>query len=112
MRKLFVALVIVALSAVLATQAFAKTRTVKVGDDYFLHRGDPPTITIKKGSRVRWSWVGSDSHNVSVAKGPRKFSSDLQRKGTFSHKFKKAGKYKIVCTIHEPDMAMTIKVKR
>jgi plastocyanin len=112
MRKLLVALAIAALSAVLATQAFARTRTVKVGDDFFLHRGSPPTITIKKGSRVRWSWVGSDSHNVSVSSGPKKFHSGLQRKGTFSHKFKKAGTYKIVCTIHSPDMAMTIKVKR
>lgn len=112
MRKLLVALLIAVLSAVLATQAFAKTRTVKVGDDYFLHRGDPPTLTIKKGTRVRWSWVGSDSHNVSVTKGPKKFHSDLQRKGSYSHKFKKAGTYKIICTIHAPDMAMTIKVKR
>jgi plastocyanin len=112
MRKLLVVLVIAVLSAVLATQAFAKTRTVKVGDDYFLHRGDPPTITVKKGTRVKWEWVGRDSHNVSVRKGPRKFSSDLQRSGTFSRKLKKAGTYKIVCTIHQPDMAMTIKVKR
>src|SRR3954470_17740124 len=101
MRKLLVVLVIVVLSAVLATQAFAKTRTVKVGDDYFLHRGDPPTITIKKGSKVKWRWVGSDSHNVSVNRGPKKFHSDLQRNGTFTKKFKKAGTYKIVCTIHQ-----------
>jgi plastocyanin len=112
MRKLLVVLAVAVLSAVLATQAFAKTRTVKVGDDYFLHRGDPPTITIKKGSKVKWRWVGSDSHNVSVSKGPKKFHSDLQRNGTFTKKFKKAGTYKIVCTIHQPDMAMTIKVKR
>jgi plastocyanin len=112
MRKLFVVLVIAVLSAVLATQALARTRSVKVGDDYFLHRGDPPTITIKKGQRVRWRWVGHQSHNVTVVRGPKKFHSDLMRSGTFSHKFKKAGTYKIVCTIHEPDMAMTIKVKR
>jgi plastocyanin len=112
MRKLLVALAIAVLSAVLATQAFAKTRTVKVGDDYFLHRGKPPTITIHKGQRVKWRWVGSDSHNVSTIKGPKSFHSKLQRGGTYSHKFKKAGTYKIVCTIHAPDMAMTIKVKR
>jgi|tagenome__1003787_1003787.scaffolds.fasta_scaffold20055043_2 plastocyanin len=112
MRKLLVVLVIAVLSAVLATQAFARTRTVKVGDDYFLHRGSPPTITIKKGQRVRWKWVGHNSHNVSVTKGPKKFSSSFQREGTFRHKFSKAGTYKIVCVIHQPDMAMTIKVKR
>jgi plastocyanin len=112
MRKLLVALAIAVLSAVLATQAFAKTRSVKVGDDYFLHRGNPPTITIKKGTRVKWRWVGKDQHNVSVTKGPKKFHSGFQSKGTFSHKFKKAGTYKIICTIHSPDMAMTIKVKR
>ena len=47
-----------------------------------------------------------------MSKGPKKFHSDLQRNGTFTKKFKKAGTYKIVCTIHPPDMAMTIKVKR
>ena len=55
MRTLLVVLLIAVLSAVLATQAFAKPRSVKVGDDYFLHRGDPPTITIKKGKKVNWS---------------------------------------------------------
>jgi len=47
-----------------------------------------------------------------VSKGPRKFHSSFQRKGTFSHKFRKAGTYKIICVIHQPDMRMTIKVKR
>jgi plastocyanin len=112
MRKLMVALVIAVLCSVLATQAFARTRSVKIGDDYFLHKGSPPTITIKKGARVRWRWKGSERHNVSVVRGPKKFHSDLMRSGTYSHKFKKAGTYKIVCTIHQPDMAMTIKVKR
>ena len=49
MRKLLVAMLIAAASAVLATQALAATRSVKIGDDYFVRKGSAPTVTVKKG---------------------------------------------------------------
>jgi plastocyanin len=84
-----------------------KPRQVSLRDDYF----DPKSITVKKGTKVVWTWRGSERHNVAVAKGPSSFRAGTRRKGTFKHTFKKRGTYSIVCTIHAPDMHMTVKVK-
>ena len=84
MRKLLVALLIAAASAVLATQALAATRSVKVGDDYFVRKGSVPTVTVKKGTKVTWRWAGKEMHNVAVTKGPVKFRSSYKTSGTYS----------------------------
>jgi plastocyanin len=94
-------------SAVLAVSALAATKTVSVKDDVFA----PKTITVKKGKTVKWVWKGDAPHNVTVTKGPVKFHSVTQKKGTYSKKLTKKGTYKLVCTIHAPGMAMTIKVR-
>jgi plastocyanin len=110
MRKLLVAALVVALSAIFTSQAFA-ARSVKIGDDYFVRKGSKPTVTVSKGTRVTWRWTGSEFHNVSVTRGPAKFRSDLKSSGRFSRKLRKRGTYKLVCTIHQPGMAMTLKVR-
>ena len=84
MRKLLVAMLIAAASAVLATQALAATRSVKVSDDYFVRKGSVPTVTVKKGTKVTWRWAGKDMHNVTVTKGPVRFQSSYKSSGTFS----------------------------
>lgn len=111
MRKLFIVALIAAASAVLATQALASSRSVKVGDDYFIHKGSTPTITVTKGSTVTWRFRGSDLHNVAVTKGPVKFHSSYKDSGSFSKKMRRAGRYTIVCTIHS-GMKMKIHVTR
>jgi len=80
--------------------------TVKVDDDVF----KPGSVSVSKGTTVRWRWVGDDPHNVAVSKGPVKFKSSRKRSGTFSKKMRKKGTYKIVCTVH-PGMDMTLKVR-
>jgi plastocyanin len=112
MRKLLVAMLIAAASAVLATQALAATRSVKIGDDYFVRKGSVATVTVKKGTKVTWRWSGKDMHNVSVTKGPVKFRSSFKSSGTYSKTVKRAGTYTIVCTIHQPDMTMKLRVTR
>ena len=112
MRKLLVALLLAAASAVLAVPALAATRSVKVGDDYFVRKGSVPTVTVKKGTRVTWRFAGKDMHNVAVTKGPVKFHSSFKSSGTFSRTVKKTGTYTIVCTIHQPDMTMKLRVTR
>ena len=112
MRKLLAALLVTALSAVLATQALAATRTVKVGDDYFVRKGSVPTVTVTKGTKVTWRWAGKDMHNVAVTKGPVKFRSSFKSSGTYSKTVRTAGSYTIVCTIHQPDMKMKLRVTR
>ena len=112
MRKLIVALLIAAASAVLAVPALAATRTVKIGDDYYVRKGSVPTVTVKKGTKVTWHWSGKDMHNVSVTKGPVKFRSSFKSSGTYSKTVKRAGTYTIVCTIHQPGMKMKLRVTR
>jgi plastocyanin len=109
MRPLPIALI---LAVVLAAPAAAATRNVKVGDDYFVRRGDPPTVRVFKGTTVKWNWAGSRQHNVVVVSGPATFQSALKRSGSFKRKMKRVGTYRINCSIHAPDMAMTLKVRR
>jgi plastocyanin len=100
----------VILALVLAAPAAAATRNVKIGDDYFVRSGKARTVTVSKGTTVKWNWRGSDQHNVVVQKGPRKFQSALKTKGSFKRKLTRRGTYKIICSIHAPDMRMTLKV--
>jgi plastocyanin len=108
MRTLGIALILALLAAAPAAGA---TRTVKVGDDWFLRKGDPPTVKVDKGTRVRWKWVGSDLHNVVVQSGPTSFRSPLKDSGTYTKKMRKRGTYRIICSIHQPDMRMKLRVR-
>lgn len=96
-------------AAVAASPATAgKVTTVELGTSYYA----PAKKTIKQGEKVRFRWNPSfDLHDVNVKSGPEKFSSPLQASGTYTRKFRKAGKYVLYCTQHA-DMGMTLKVKR
>jgi plastocyanin len=107
-KKLLTLSATVALAASLAVPAIAGTRTVKVGDDWYGSKNAKPTISVKKGTTVKWVWVGSSAHNVK-ASGPANFISRTFVKGSFKHKMTRRGTYKIVCTIH-PGMTMKLKV--
>ena len=102
----------IVLTLVLAAPAAAATKNVKVGDDYYVRAGNPPTVTVYRGTIVKWNWRGSRQHNVVVQSGPRYFQSALKRSGSYSRTMKRVGKYRIICSIHAPDMAMTLKVRR
>ena len=100
------------LALAVAAPAAGATRNVKIGDDYYVRSGSPPTVKVTKGTTVRWNWTGRRQHNVVVQRGPASFQSKLKRSGSFSRRMRTVGTYKIVCSIHAPDMAMTLKVKR
>ena len=110
MKKLTV-LICLAIAALTATAALASTKTFTVGDNYFVRQGKPPVRTVTRGTVVRWVWKGKLPHNVTVTSGPTKFHSKTQLKGSFSRKLTKKGTYKILCTIHQPNMAMTVIVR-
>jgi plastocyanin len=95
-----------AAGALAAPTVWAATKTVQVKDNKFV----PTSITVKSGTTVKWVWKGSAPHNVTVTSGPKKFKSTVKTKGSFSKKLNTKGTYKIVCTIHAPDMKMTVKV--
>jgi plastocyanin len=99
-------LLTVLIVAVSAVSALASGKTVKVGDNYY----GPKSLTVGRGTRVTWKWVGVLRHNVVVHTGPAEFNSKTQVRGTFAHTFTKKGTYQLVCTVH-PSMKMTVVVR-
>ena len=111
MRKLLILpILVIAALLVGVSPAAAKTRSIKIGDDYFVRNSGVPTVTVKKGTTAKWRWTGHDQHNVVVQSGPVHFQSPLKTSGTFKKKMKKKGTYTIICNIHG-GMRMKLKVK-
>jgi plastocyanin len=109
MKKVIATVAASALAAgALAGQSLgAGSKTVQVKDNLFA----PTKVTVTRGTTVRWTWKGKAPHNVTITKGPVKFHSSTTTKGSFSKKLTKAGTYSILCTIHAPNMKMTVTVK-
>ena len=98
---------VVGVLAVSGSQA-ATTKTVKVDDFAFSTK----TLTVKKGTTVRWVWVGQADHDVRKVSGPGgRFQSDLMSEGTYSRTFRRKGTYKIDCSPHMRFMKMTVVVR-
>ncbi len=110
-KRLIALLVVAVVAGALAIPALAATRTVRVGDDYFVSRSTH-TVTVKRGTLVRWRWVGDNLHNVRVTRGPVRFRSTLKRSGTYSRRMRRVGRYRIICDVHAPEMRMTLRVVR
>jgi plastocyanin len=104
-RRSVTALAAVALA--LPATALAATRGVAVKDNVFSQR----SLTVSRGTTVRWTWKGHGLHNVTVVRGPVAFRSSTKRSGTYSHRFTRAGTYVLVCSVHAPGMKMTVRVR-
>ena len=101
-----------AAAAVVAVPALAATKSVKVGDNYFVRSSGVPTVTVKKGDTVKWNFQGKNPHNVDVKSGPVKFKSKTMKSGSYSKKMTRAGLYTIYCEIHgQSDQSMKLRVK-
>ena len=108
MRTSLLALIVFLLAAAPASAA----RNVTVGDDYFVRSSGVATVTVHKGATVTWKWTGRRQHNVvATRKNRTRFQSPLKRSGSYSHKMVTRGRYRIVCSIHQPDMRMTLVVE-
>jgi plastocyanin len=80
---------------------------VAVKDDVY----SKTALVVEAGTKVRWTWRGDSLHDVNVTKGPEKFRSGKKKTGRFTHEMDKPGTYKLVCTVHAPDMKMTLTVR-
>jgi len=90
----------------------ATTRAVRVGDNWFVRPAGVPTVTVRRGDRVRWRWTGSAPHNVTVVSGPVRFRSRTMTSGAFSRRVTRRGTYRIICTIHGgDDQSMRLRVR-
>jgi plastocyanin len=100
-----------AAAAAVAVPALAATKSVKVGDNWFVRTSGVPTVTVKKNDRVKWNWVGNRPHNVKVKTGPVRFTSKTMESGSYSRKMTRAGTYLIYCTVHgQSDQSMKLRV--
>lgn len=91
----------------------APRKTVEIHDNYY----SPSKLTVRAGTIIRWHWSldSADVHDVKLTRAPkrvRKFQSDPLAAGeSFSRKLTRTGTYKFICTFHEEEMTMTIRVK-
>jgi plastocyanin len=90
-----------------ALPAVAASETIDVRDNSF----SPTKVGVDVGDTITWKWDGSNAHNVTVKKGPQKFKSKTQSKGSYARTMKKPGKYTIYCTLHS-GMDMKVQVAK
>ena len=110
MKRLLAVTVAVVASGCLAATALAATRSVTVGDDYFVRTSGTPTVSVEAGTTVAWRFRGDSPHNVTVTSGPSRFKSSTMTSGTYRKTVRRTGRYAIVCTIHS-GMDMTLRVR-
>ncbi len=89
-------------------QAFTGS-PVAVGDLFFR----PGRLTTTVGHPVTWRFTGGLPHSVTVANGPRGFSSVYwgRRRGTYSFTPKVPGVYRMTCLVHPTTMGQTLVVR-
>jgi plastocyanin len=92
-----------------ARSTAAGTKTITVKDDLF----SPKKATVAKNTLVTWRWSSDSGDHDVTSHGTKRFrSSDLKNSGVHRYRFKKAGTYRYVCSIHEDDgMTGTIVVR-
>ena len=84
---------------------------VAVTDNAFFAGTDRPTLRVGVGETVTWSWQSRQSHSVTVRSGPERFATGARNDHTFTHRFRHAGTYELVCALHAPGMRMTVVVR-
>jgi plastocyanin len=88
-----------ATAAVFATTAPASGDHVTIkGSSPVTYHFAPKTLQVQKGDTVHWSWSSNAPHNVTFKKISA--HSHTGASESFSHRFKKAGTYRYLCTIH------------
>jgi len=110
---------VVALLALGAGAASAGTKTVKIGDNWFVRSdaSSTPTVTVTKNSTVKWTWVGDSEHDIrasSVPSGEKKsrFRASARSTGSFQRKMTVVGTYRLYCSIHDYEpQKMVLKVR-
>lgn len=114
-----IAAALIAIAALLAVPGFAGTEpetaaaaktAIRLGDNFF----KPARKAVRRGTLVRFRWIGRNRHNVTKRRGPgRRFKSrTTRRRGVnFSKRFRKRGTYRLICTIHPTEMRLKLRVR-
>jgi hypothetical protein len=80
-----------------------------VGDGVYT----PARVEARVGQPITWNFNGSEPHSVTVANGPRGFSSIYwgQQRGSFTYTPDTPGTYKLYCYVHPLTMSSTLVVR-
>jgi plastocyanin len=112
MRRPAAAALVLVLAGLGPASALAATRSIKVGDNFFVRDAkSTPTVTVRKGTRVRFKWTGTAPHNVQTTSAPARFASKVKSSGTYSRRLTRRGTYRLVCIVHADEMKLTLKVR-
>jgi plastocyanin len=76
--------------------------------DYFFSKR---RVVVESGTPVTWRFDAVRQHDVSVASGPRGFSSEWIQNGEYTYTPRKRGLYSLYCTLHPGRMSQELKVK-
>ena len=90
---------LLALLALAAPTPGIATSRVSIVDNAF----KPRSAAVNKGSALTWAWKGHRRHNVYFYSGPRAGrprNCSSRRSGTCKRRFRRAGSYGYVCTLH------------
>jgi plastocyanin len=82
-----------------------------VNINYAHIRIHPATLTVKVGTRIRWTNLDSVEHTVTSVSGPQRFNSGTFKEGqSFVIRTIKPGVIRYECRIHPSSMKGTIDV--
>jgi plastocyanin len=68
-------------------------------------------ILLRRGTTFTWRFQGALQHDVTVIGGPVGFSAPWTTNGVFTHRFTKAGVYRLFCSLHPARMVQQITVR-
>ena len=68
-------------------------------------------VVLERGTTFTWRFMGSVQHDVTVVGGPVGFSAPWTQSGVFTHRFTKAGTYRLFCSLHPSKMVQQITIR-
>ena len=90
------------------------SRSIAVGDNFFSRE----RLTVDRNTRLVFRWQAENNvpHDVALDSAPRgvtKWHSPVRTTDyTYRRTLRKAGTYKIICTLHPTQMRLTVRVRR
>jgi len=82
-------------------------RSTWVGDYAF----GAQRVSLRRGARFTWRFLGGVEHDVTLASGPVGFASPSMRRGSYTFRFTRPGTYKLFCSLHPARMTQRVNVR-
>jgi hypothetical protein len=82
-------------------------RSTWVGDYAF----GAQRVSLRRGARFTWRFLGGVEHDVTLASGPVGFASPSMRRGRYTFRFTRRGRYHLFCSLHPARMTQTVNVR-